>query len=132
MPKPDYMLDLTTGTRRPLPRSILESAARLGQYAASPDGSRLAYVGDDDNGTPQIFVASIDGRGVRRVTDDPVRAASPAWSPDGTKIAYGGFGSLFVLDVATGESTAIVGAGGPWAQPAAGPARLSSRAEAFR
>lgn len=116
-PKSDYVIDLSTGVRTPLPRAITQSAAELGQYAASPDGSRLAYVGDDDDGTPQIFVARSDGSGIRQVTHDPVRAASPAWSPDGTKIAHGGFGSLFVVDVATGESTAIAGAGGPWAQP---------------
>lgn len=118
VPKVDYLINLNSGVMTQLPRAIIRSAAKLGQYAASPDGSRLAYVGDDD-GTPQIFVARIDGSGIRQLTHDPVRSAWPAWSPDATKIAYTGSGGLFVLDVSTGESTPISTAvrDGPWAQP---------------
>lgn len=112
------MIDLNTGARTPLPEAIIRSLGETAkgryaesQYAASPDGSLLAYVGTGDEGTPQIFHAGIDGTGVRQVTHDPTGAASPAWSPDGTTIAYVG-GSrdprdLFVLDVARGESTQI-------------------------
>jgi Tol biopolymer transport system component len=120
VPEVDFVIDLNTGEMDPLPRAILRSlgpdGARPfqspGQYAASPDGSRLAYVGTGDDGSPQIFIASIDGSGVRQVTQHPVGSLSPAWSPDGTRIAYVGNrpslgGNLFVLDVATGESTKI-------------------------
>jgi WD40 repeat protein len=101
---PDYVLDLNTGATTPLPESI-----DGWRYAVSPDGSMLAYVGSGDDGSPQIFLANIDGTGVRQMTR--MESANwPAWSPDGTVIAYEGFGpgtAIFMLDVATGESTQI-------------------------
>jgi hypothetical protein len=116
----DYVIDLNTDERTPLPRAILRSLGpdggrpfqSPGQYAASPDGSRLAYVGLGDVGSLQIFIADLDGTRVRQVTHDPTGAISPAWSPDGTRIAYQGYGSgdvgnIFLLDLATGESTRV-------------------------
>jgi Tol biopolymer transport system component len=130
MPKVDYVIDLNTGVMTPLPKAIIRSLGKSGEvgrypsgvvrYTASPDGSGLAYVGIDDEGSPQIFIAGIDGIRIRQVTHDPVGASSPVWSPDGTTIAFEGSGGLFVLDVATGESTPIADQTrlrGPWAQP---------------
>ena len=119
----DYVIDLDTGVMTPLPEAIVRSLAVtwINQYAVSPDGSRLAYVGDDSpdpgHARPkheQIFIAGIDGSGVIQVTHAPDGASSPAWSPDGTRIAYeardsGHHLGLYVLDVASGESTQING-----------------------
>lgn len=124
IPDVDHIVDLNTGAMTPLPEAIIRSS--LGKtdetgvaqthYAISPDGAQLAYVGTGEDGTPQIFVAGIDGVGIRQVTYHPVGAEWPAWSPEGTKIAYAGVAEdrtfccrdLFVLDVATGESSRIV------------------------
>jgi len=120
----DYVVDLDSGAMTPLPEAIIrslgetaEGAQAESQFAASPDGSQLAYVGTGDEGSPQIFIGGIDGTGIRQMTHDPVGADSPAWSPDGTMIAYVGGrrsdlsdlipGDVFVLDVATDESTQI-------------------------
>jgi Tol biopolymer transport system component len=116
----DHLIDLRNGEMTPLPEAIIgalgetaEPRFALSRYAASSDGSRLAFVGTGEEGTPQIFIAGIDGTGLRQVTHDPTRAMSPAWSPDGTLIAYTGYGdgtdvpNVFVLDVATGRATQI-------------------------
>jgi Tol biopolymer transport system component len=117
VPEVDYVIDLNTGVMTPLPealnRSLNKHPSVSGQYAVSTDGSQLAYEG----GRGQIIIAGIDATGVRRVTHDPNLVASPAWSPDGSMIAYEGIGgghvpSLFVLDVASGESTQITGVPG--------------------
>jgi Tol biopolymer transport system component len=112
------VIDLNSGEMTPLPKAIIRSVAKSHRrawrlrYAASPDGSRLAYEGIGDDGSHQIFTAGIDGTEIRQMTHDPTRANSPAWSSDGTMIAYEGSGSeggrsLFVLDLASGESTRI-------------------------
>jgi hypothetical protein len=107
VPRTDYLLDLGTGQMTPLPKSI-----RGGGYAATPDGSRLAFTQRGDNGKPQIFVANLDGTGIEQVTHDFEAAFSPAWSPDGSKIAFIGYHDdklhdLFVVDLATGQSTQL-------------------------
>jgi WD40-like Beta Propeller Repeat len=115
-PEVPYAIDLTTRAITPLPEVIIGSLATgnfdAARFTASPDGSSLAFIGEGDDGSPQIFVSGIEGTDIRQVTHDPKSATSPAWSPDGKRIAYVGYGSgevenLFVLDVATGEATQI-------------------------
>jgi Tol biopolymer transport system component len=116
----DYVIDLHTGETTPLALAIVRSLGSdghfpsdsPGHYAASPDGSRLAYVGTGDDGSFQIFVSGIDGTGLRQMTHHPTGAISPAWSPDGTRLVYESRGrrdvqNIFVLDMATGESTQV-------------------------
>jgi Tol biopolymer transport system component len=112
----DFLIDVNTGETTSLPGPIVRSLAPtvdLGRYAASPDGSTLAYVGLDDVNRPQIFVTAIDRVDIHQLTHDPSGATSPAWSPDGTRIAYESVsgaapGGLFVIDVATGDTEHVI------------------------
>lgn len=110
-----FFLDLRTGEKTPLPRAILRSFGPdvgggrwPGQFAASPDGSQLAYV-VTIGGRPQIFIAGIDGTGVRQITDETTGAISPAWSPDSTSIAFheGTTSNILVLELDTGQITRV-------------------------
>lgn len=68
-----------------------------------------------------MFVAGLDKKDVRQVTNHPTDVIAPAWSPDGAMIAYLGSEGLFVVDVATGEATQVpgvpAGSGGPQFTP---------------
>jgi Tol biopolymer transport system component len=109
-PETAYLIDLNAGEMTPLPKSI---AGNFG-YAVSPDRTMVAY--SSHTGTPQIFIASRDGTDVQQVTHDQRGAADPDWSPDGAAIAYesgpypsgdGDVSNIFVVDVATGETSQV-------------------------
>jgi dipeptidyl aminopeptidase/acylaminoacyl peptidase len=110
-PEIGYLIDLNTGEMIQLPKSIAG-----GGYAVSPDGTMVAYTSGDDAGTPQIFIASLDGTDVQQVTHDQRGAVEPDWSPDGAAIAYTSgahmsgledVSNIFVLDLATGETSQV-------------------------
>ena len=51
--------------------------------AWSPDGTKIAYVGDN-----QIYVVNPDGSSPTRLTSSSKPDRTPLWSPDGSKIAF--------------------------------------------
>lgn len=104
-----YFLDLATKQVTSGPRFARISARYL---AVSPEGSRVAYVGIDDEIRDVIFVADIDGTNTRPLAGTATMGTlmAPQWSPDGALITYqakgtGLFvGDLFIVDVATGTT----------------------------
>jgi Tol biopolymer transport system component len=68
------------------PKEIIQSSKGVSRPALSPDGKWLAY-----NSTEQeedLFVVSVDGSGLRQLTNGGHRNRGPRWSPDGKQIAF--------------------------------------------
>jgi TolB protein len=75
---------LTTGARSAVARHP------GGNYspAVSPDGSRVAMI-LSKGGSPDLYVANIDGSGLKQLTTTREAEFSPCWSPDGRTLCYG-------------------------------------------
>lgn len=69
-----------------LERRLLTGSARSSAIW-SPDGSRIAYVGDLA-GKPQIFVMGVSEGVPRYVTSGKLVPANLEWAPDGSRIAF--------------------------------------------
>jgi Tol biopolymer transport system component len=72
----------------------------------SPDGSRIAFVRNEDDNT-DIWLMDADGGNPTPLTDGPAWEDTPAWSPDGTQLAFvsydGGDQEICVIDVEGAE-----------------------------
>ena len=55
----------------------------------SPDGSRIAFVEQDQTGNSHVYVMNADGTNPAQLTIFATGDGSPEWSPDGTKFAFG-------------------------------------------
>ena len=58
-----------------------------GAFALSPDGRRLAFIANEPNGKPQLWVRPLDGSGAQLVAGTE-GAAAPFWSADSRLIGY--------------------------------------------
>jgi len=70
--------------------------------AWSPERCRIAFTSFTNEGDDDIYVMSVDGKSIQRLTTDPTRDMFPDWSPDGKQISFisyrDGFRNLFVMD----------------------------------
>jgi TolB protein len=53
----------------------------------SPDGEKIAFQ-SNRTGNEDIYVLSLNDKGLSRITNDPAKDGRPTWSPDGNKIAF--------------------------------------------
>lgn len=78
-----WLVDVKTGEQVPLAGSGSQVSP-----VWSPDGKRLAYVGAEEGGAPQLHVRWMESGVSARITGLPASPSSLAWSPDGRQIAY--------------------------------------------
>src|SRR5919109_3352199 len=69
----------------------------------SPDGTKIAFSSDRDDGIPEIYVMSADGSDVTRLTDNDADDCTPTWSPDGTKITFERGEEIYVMNADDGS-----------------------------
>jgi dipeptidyl aminopeptidase/acylaminoacyl peptidase len=72
---------------------ILNSFARVGSVAVSPDGSELVYQVqfvsvEHDRTNPELFIMNTDGSNKKQLTHTAFRESSPQWINGGKKIAF--------------------------------------------
>jgi TolB protein len=91
----------------------------------SPDGKRIAYVGDRDgmaDARSKIFVVDADGSDQRQLTSGTKLDYEPSFSPDGKRIAFirgPGFTVLMTMNDKGGDVTALTQPQGPFTTPRA-------------
>jgi Tol biopolymer transport system component len=114
-----YFARIQNGEVQPgYPIYHLDQAANVKTMRVSPDGRYLAYVD-----LHSLTVRVLDLMDLSSETTFPVQAlAEPlfVWSPDGTQVAVAYSGSLEALtliEVATGESEALLSAPWSWFVP---------------
>jgi len=97
-----YHHDLRSGIRKVIAKY---SGSNISP-AVSPDGSRIAMI-LSKGGSPNLYVANIDGSGLQRLTSTREGESSPCWSPDGKTICFasrvGGSAALYTIPATGGQ-----------------------------
>ena len=69
------------------PQHLLENHNNM-WHSVSPDGRQVAMILSMNGLSPDLYVASSDGTGLKRLTSTPTDDSSPCWSPDGRWICF--------------------------------------------
>src|SRR6266498_3318349 len=103
---------LTTGARA----AVARHAGGNYSPAVSSDGRRVAMI-LSKSGSPDLYVANIDGSGLKQLTSTREAEFSPCWSPDGRLICLGsgdkGATLLFTISPSGGSPRPLATIGAP-------------------
>jgi Tol biopolymer transport system component/serine/threonine protein kinase len=84
------------------PTNLTASPADETAPAVAPDGTRIAYVADDN-----IYVMNADGADPTNLTADVGASEAPTWSPDGEQIAFVLDDTIYVMNADGSDKRAI-------------------------
>ncbi len=99
--------DLDRALRRFADKCIEKLTGEKGIFS-----TKIAFAGTRKSGEPrQIFIANLDGSGLRQITNNGSINMSPSWSPDGTKLTYTSFrdgkADIFVYNMLTQKTSKL-------------------------
>jgi serine/threonine-protein kinase len=113
------------GDRKPKPFAAMPGTVH-GHAALSPDSQWLAYMSNELNTLPEVFVQSYPAGSKYQITTEG--GDSPMWSPDGKQLFYHSGTKLFAVDVRTQPSFT---AGKPTVLPIVGVVQPSTNSRNF-
>ena len=101
-----YVMDAEGGNRENLSNHPVDDA----DPDWSPDGTKIAFVSNRNDGKYQIYVMDADGTNQIKLTDGLLEKRYPAWSSDGRKIAFAVWDMVVRIDVmdADGENRVVL------------------------
>ena len=107
-PDPSYWLHWADRTGKLLER-VGKPALALRAPALAPDGTRVAYSANPDDGKePEIYVQSLDGGLPIRLTFEENYSADPSWSADSRQLVYTASNQVSIKPAdGTGETTSL-------------------------
>jgi len=109
-PKPERSLRATL----PFPEKMF-----LGEFAVSPDGTRLAFTAAKAGGQPALWVRNLDGA-LAQPLAGAENVSFPFWSPDGRSIGFFADGKMKRVEASGGTILTICdaerGVGGTWSR----------------
>jgi len=86
-------------------------------FATSPDGTRLAFVGVGPDGQSSLWIRSLDTR-VAQEIKETLNSESPFWAPDSRRLGFFADGRLKVVDTSSGAVQVLcdapTGRGASW------------------
>lgn len=93
---------------RPSLETVLSSTFFDHHPAISPGGGRVAFL-SGRSGKSEIWLAALDGSGLRQITSGADVRRGPTWLPDGRTLRYGsitgGARRFYLLDTISGKTT---------------------------